>query len=165
MTYDFHQQLSQGEDDEAVLDAFFSRFYAIETATAELQRLGIDRIFTARANGMRKSVEYKSDVTAARTGNAFIETISVDTAGKKGWAFTCCAQYLVYYVPPTGVAYVWQVTRIKEQLPAWLAEPERYPVREIPNARGTDLYRTHGVLVRLTELEPSATYVARIKAA
>lgn len=165
MAYHFDTQLASGQDDEAVLDAFFARFYEIEPASMELQRIGIDRLFTARSNGIRKSVEYKSDVTAGRTGNAFIETVSVDTAGKKGWALTCCAQYLVYYIPPTGVAYVFPVTLIKEQLPRWLAEPERYPVREIPNVRNGQAYKTHGLLVRLSELEPWAIYTQNIRAA
>jgi hypothetical protein len=142
--YPFHTQQAQGEAGEAVLDRFFSRWYRIIPASAQHQRRGIDRVFVAGTR--RIAVEYKSDSTAARTGNAFVETVSVDTAGKPGWVYTSQADFLVYFIPPDDLVYVLRPATLRKALPGWL---RRYPVRAIPNAG----YHTHGVLVPLDEFE------------
>lgn len=80
-TYNFDAQLAQGQTGEQHLDQHFSRWYTIRPATASDQRRGIDRWYT-RPNGETFPVEYKTDRTAGRTGNAFIETTSVDTTNR-----------------------------------------------------------------------------------
>jgi hypothetical protein len=142
--YPFHTQRAQGEAGEAILDRFFSRWFRIVPADRAQQRRGIDRIFVAGTR--RIAVEYKSDSAAAKTGNAFVETISVDTAHTPGWAYTSQADVLLYFIPPDGLVYVVKFSRLRQALPGWL---RRYPVRAIPNAG----YRTHGVLVPLDEFE------------
>lgn len=146
MTYDFREKLAEGEAHEATLDAYFSSWYEIAPVTMEEQRRGIDRVFYRKSDGRRYLVQYKSDTTAARTGNAFVETVSVDVSETAGWAYTCEADYLVYFIPPMGLAYVLKPSRIREKLPAWL---EEYETRAAPN-KG---YRTVGVLVPLDEFE------------
>lgn len=156
MTYDFHQQMQQGDDGEAFLDTFFGeKGYTIRPATREEQRQGIDREFTSPRTGKVSKVEYKTDHTAARTGNAFIETVSVDIAGKMGWALTSQADILIYYIPPDGLIYVVPFMALHWEMPRWLRD---FPPRAAPN-RG---YTTHGIIIPLRELEQHAMRVYRI---
>jgi len=91
MTYTFDAQKARGDAGESFLDQVFATGYEIRPATRAEQRRGIDRIFTRRKTGWRLAVEYKIDYKAAHTGNAFVETVSVDTAGKAGWAYSSAA--------------------------------------------------------------------------
>ena len=74
-TYDFEKQFEIGTQHEQILDEYFQRYFWVEPASRQEQRQGIDRWFQA-PDGSWMSVEYKADMTAGRTGNAFIETIS-----------------------------------------------------------------------------------------
>lgn len=150
--YDFDKQNRQGKKGETFLDEFFSQWYAIVPATDSEQRQGIDRWFKPRPFGKRFPVEYKTDTTAARTHNAFVETVSVDTANKPGWAYTSQAKFLIYYIPGDELIYVIPFAALRGQLPHW---SRRYPLRRIPN-RG---YHTHGLLVELVEFERCAKRV------
>jgi len=150
--YDFRERLQAGERGEAVLDALFTQWYRIAPATPAQQRHGIDRIFTSRESGAQIAVEYKTDSTASRTGNAFVETVSVDRAGKPGWAYTSTATYLMYYVPGDDLLYILTFAALRQQLPRWLAT---YPTRSIPNRD----YATQGILVPLHEFERIAAEV------
>lgn len=144
--YEFNRQLNKGAEGERQLDEAFSLDYVIQKATAAEQRQGIDRIFVRRRDGLRLKVEYKTDFLAHRTGNAFIETISVDTAGKSGWAYSSDADYLIYFVFEDLLVYFVPMTIVRERLPLWL---RRYPKKVAQN----DGYQTHGIIVPLTEFE------------
>lgn len=154
--YRFDEQLERGEQGEALLDRHFSRWFRIARATPGEQRQGIDRWFYALHRPSSFAVEYKTDWTAAQTGNAFIETISVDTRDRDGWAYTSAADVLLYYVPGRSCIYVLTLTALRFRLPFW---QQQYPVREIPNSG----YHTHGLLVPLTELEGCAQRVLTCK--
>lgn len=154
-TYQFNTQLTDGAAGEARLDAYFAKWFTIRPATAEDQRSGIDRHFTRRRDRQQFTVEYKTDHTAGRTGNAFVETISVDTQNKPGWAITSQAQVLIYYVPTSGAIYIIDTPRLRQALPIW---QQRYPQRAIPNQG----YHTHGILVPLLEFEKIAGQVLPI---
>ncbi len=144
MAYQFDRQLVEGEAGEAFLDAFFTqRGHSVRAVSMAEQRQGIDRIITTRSGQVMK-VEYKTDHTAARTGNAFVETISVDTHGKMGWALTSQADYLVYLVPGQLII-VLPFQSLRWALPGWMRE---YPERTAAN----NGYETHGVLVPLPRL-------------
>lgn len=150
--YNFDDQLAHGEQGEAFLDRFFSRWFRIKPAALEEQRHGIDRHFHHLKSHEDFTVEYKTDSMAARTGNAFIETISVDTEQKAGWAFTSQADMLLYYVPGKATVYILKMTAIRARLPIWMTT---YDLREVPNHG----YHTHGLLVPLEELEQVAERV------
>lgn len=148
-TYDFTTQLADGQRGESVLTDYFRELgYGVKPATAAEQRRGID--FWLTSAGGSQSVEVKTDHTASRTHNAFIETVSVDAAGKPGWAYTCSADVLAYYVPGDGLAYLLKPAAIRAALPAW---QRRFGTRAIPN----DGYHTVGVAVPLAEVERIAT--------
>ena len=85
------------------------------------QRRGIDRVWFDPVDGRTWTVEYKADSMAGRTGNAFIETISVDTDGRPGWAYTSRATLLVYLVTEPQTIYVISMARLRRQLPRWSA--------------------------------------------
>jgi hypothetical protein len=139
------QQLSRGEAAEHRLDNHFADRFDITPATREQQRRGIDRIFQHRETGARYTIEYKTDWTAASTGNAFVETVSVDAQGKPGWAYASQADWLIYYVPGQHRIYIMSFTALREQLPRWVERCRNAP--PIPNQG----YNTLGILVPLRE--------------
>jgi hypothetical protein len=143
--YDFDEQLRKGEEGERALRDYFAEVGATtRPATRAEQRAGIDFLLLTPTG--RESVEVKTDETAGHTHNAFIETISVDATARSGWAYTCTADWLAYYVPTDGVAYLIKPARLRTRLPRWL---RTYPTRTALNAG----YCTHGVVVPLVELE------------
>lgn len=150
--YKFQEQLAIGEENEMKLDSFLAKWFDIDRVSQEGQRQGIDRLFTRRDNKVTYRVEYKTDFTASRTGNAFIETVSVDTQQKPGWALHSQADFLIYFLPLDGLIYAIRMPQLRAQLVSWKA---RYPLRSIPN-KG---YSTIGLLVPLRELERLAVQV------
>lgn len=152
--YDFDQQHEHGQRGEAFLDAFFAnRGHTIQAATRGQQRQGIDRVFLW--DGKMARVEYKTDFLAHETGRVFVETISVDTEGKEGWATSSQADLLVYYVPGLRRIYVISLAALRDMLPTW---NECYPTRPAQNVD----YATHGVLVPLNEFAHHASQIFEI---
>lgn len=155
-TYSFNDQLSRGEAAERQLDAHFADRFQIAEATHEQQRLGIDRIFVHRAMGKAYTIEYKTDWTAGRTNNAFIETVSVDTMSIPGWVYTSEAQWLIYFVPPKETIYIIRFRHIQAKVPEWV---EQYgPEKIIPN----DGYCTLGVVVPLDIFAQCASKIEKL---
>jgi len=148
--YDFDVQLKKGEKGEAVLDKFFSRHYSIQYVSQEVQRIGIDRIFITKLNTYY-TIEYKTDWTARKTGNAFIEIMSVDKTKKYGWAYTSGAQIIVYFIPINNDVYMLNPLKLKQKIPKWL---DIYKKQEIPN----NGYNTIGLLVPLSEIGKISFY-------
>lgn len=151
MTYQFATQLAQGQNYEQLLDQRFDELYIIQPATPQQQRQGIDRVYRPRkAPHEVLYVEYKADKTAARTGNAFVETISVDTFDKPGWAMSSQADWLFYLVPGACEAlYIIRMADLRLRLPKWRRACQE---RRIPN----EGYFTVGLLVPLAEFEEIA---------
>ncbi len=154
MTYDFNTQLKQGAEGEQELDDFFSRWYVINPATAEQQRQGIDRTYTVIDSRISKTVEYKSDTTASKTGNAFVEVVSVETdqVCKLGWAHTSKADILLYFLPSDGLVYVLKMDDLRRKLGKWI---QRYKTRYVANVG----YKSAGLIVPLREFEQMAIQV------
>lgn len=141
---------------EKELDKHFAADWRIRSVPRSLQRHGIDRIWTHRASGREWTVEYKCDGRAVETGNAFIETVSVDTAGKLGWAYTSWAQQLVYYCPGLDFALVVPMNALKTRLVAWRRDyRERGPVKNM--GRDGKVYGTFGLAVPLDEMRAIAS--------
>jgi hypothetical protein len=155
MTYTFDAQKTRGDTGEEFLDRWFAAEYEVRPASPQEQRWGIDRIFIHRQTGQRLAVEYKTDYKAANTGNAFVETVSVDTVGKAGWAYESQADYLVYYIPAEGLIYVITLEVLRRELPRWVRV---YPHRAAQNPG----YATHGVLVPLDEFERYAEGIINV---
>lgn len=154
VAYAFKTQLSKGEAAEAELCAHFEEWFTIKRVSMAEQRAGIDRIFHPKDGGPTLKVEIKTDWTASKTGNAFIETVSVDTTGKKGWAYTSQADVLLYYLPDDMLIYWIAFTTLRKHLQRW----SKYKTRKIPN-RG---YFTIGLLVPLAEFEEHSEHVINL---
>ncbi len=149
--YAFKEQLTKGEKSENKLDGFFSQWYDIHPVDMDKQRQGIDRIFTNKETGVVSKIEYKTDWTAGKTHNAFVETVSVDTANKPGWAHSSKADYLFYYVPGDELIYIIKFAALRGRMHQW----KGLPTRQIPN----NGYKTIGILVPLAEFEKIAIEV------
>lgn len=143
-TFDKSYEAAKLYEDE--LDKYFGQAYELQKATRLEERRGIDRLFRHRASGVCYSVEYKTDHKAHETGNVFVETMSVDTADKLGWAFTSTAQVLVYFVPQHETALRADMLTIKRKLCEWNIYPEAPAWNK---SRSGELYRTLGRLVPL----------------
>lgn len=154
MAYNFSTQLAVGQHYEDEIDAMFADRFTIQPATPQQQRQGIDRIYRHWETPHRPmTVEYKADETAAQTGNAFVETISVDVSGRPGWAVTSQAEWLFYSVPGSGQAlYIIRLADLRKHLPDW---KRQYEERRIAN----NGYHTVGLLVPLYEFERVACAV------
>jgi hypothetical protein len=155
MTYTFDAQKARGDSGELFLDRRFATDYEVKPATRHEQRRGVDRTFIHRRTGQRFRVEYKTDYKAVETGNAFVETVSVDTAGKAGWAYSSEADYLIYFIPGDGLIYIIALEVLRRELPRWVRE---YPLRTAQN----EGYATHGLLVPLDEFERSSEVVISV---
>ena len=152
MVHKFNESLQYGEGIETMLDAFFSKWFMIEPVTPDLQRLGVDRIFTMNRSKQRFSVEYKADRQAHDTGNAYIETVSVYRDGeivKFGWANTSIAQRVLYYIEGPRRVYILDLHDIRDMLPKWEKVCKKVDVEN-------EDYSGSGLLVPLTELETMA---------
>lgn len=144
--YSFKKKLREGQRHERFLDRHFADNFHIAPATRDEERAGVDRHFTDRKSGRRFTIQYKADTTAGRTGNAFVELISVDTTGAPGWAKSCTADFIVYWVVGIGPAYVIRPAAIRRELARW---ERHYQSRRVPNRN----YHTVGLLVPLDEFE------------
>ncbi len=154
MPYDFKRQLAKGESGEQFLDEFFeSQFDVLETP--HLRAVGVDREFRRKPDGRTFEVEYKTDFTAGDTGNAFIETISVDTENKLGWVCTSRAAWILYFVPGRDELYLVRLSALRAELPRFI---ETLSARQIPNSG----YHTHGLLLPLKKLGDLATGVVHV---
>lgn len=151
----FKEQLAVGQKSEHFIATLFTSAFKVEFAGMAQQRQGIDFIFTDRVSGAVRLVELKTDWTAAKTGNAFIETVSVDVDSKLGWVYTSRADWLLYYVPGLDMLYRINFDELRDELPNWL---KWHPVRKIPNQG----YNTHGLLVPLVELERIAADIVDV---
>lgn len=151
-SYQMGEQLKQGEEAERYLDSLFADEFNIKNATRAEQRRGIDRHFTRKSDGKKWAIEYKADTTAARTGNAFVETISVDVDNKPGWALYCEADFVMYYIVGIGPIYIIRPDDIRSRLDTWKSE---YRIMTVPN----EDYNTKGIIVPLAEFEKIAAQI------
>lgn len=138
--HSFTGNIKKSDEHNRALDAVFSQWYEIHRMPLEVDKLGIDRIWREREWKVYYTVEYKADDRTAETGNAFVETVSVDTKNKPGWGYTCAAQILVYYIPQWNKAYLLSPMTIKEHIQEWR---EKY--REV--SAQNNGYKTLGIAV------------------
>jgi hypothetical protein len=156
VTYSFVEQLEMGEAGEKVLDAYFAKWYDIKPATLEQQKNEkIDRLFRPKVGpggqDMTRThpnwikVEYKTDDKTDKTGNLFIETMSMIEWGKYGWAWTTQAEKVIYYALPDTV-YIIDVTELRDKLMTWHKQKRRKA--QVKNVRWT----SEGYLIKAEEI-------------
>lgn len=151
LTHSFSDRYAEGKIGEQRIIDYFSDNWHVVNSNYRDQKRGIDFYFRHKANGSFYTVELKSDTKAAVSGNAFIETISVDATStpKPGWAITCEADYIFYYIPPKELLLVLKPETIKQSLPTWGLQ---YRSVQIPNKD----YHTHGIIVPLSRIKAIA---------
>lgn len=90
------------------------------------------------------SVEVKADARAVETGNAWVEIVSKENQGAhvRGWAYTCGAQVLAYYIPQRAEVLLFHTVAIKLAVHEWL---ETFPVKTAHNPG----YVGRGIIVPL----------------
>ncbi len=153
MQYDFQTQKAIGQAGEDAIAQHLSQQFVLTKATPALQHVGIDFVGINKTTAEVETFEVKTDSVAYRTGNAFIETISRDKPIHfPGWAFTCTAEWLLYYLPQPQRIYRISPSKIRLKLPIWEA---KYPIRMASNAT----YNTIGRLVPLSELKAIAAEI------
>ena len=141
MTYRFQTQRNRGYAGEKMLDKVFGKFFDVRRATATQQRNGIDRVMVGKEHKQTINVEYKTDYTAASSGNAFVE-IAFD--GRPGWAHTSQADFIAYFVPGKHT-YIVRPATLRTHLQEWEG---RFEKRTVLNSG----YTATGLIVPLSYL-------------
>lgn len=156
-THKFKEKLAEGEVGEQLLDAFLRKegFWVTPATHEEQLKKKIDRHLRHKITGDCFTVDYKLDKQADRTGNAFIETVSIDTAGIAGWAVQSEADRIYYFLEQSRLLYMIKTEAIHENLSIW---SHLFPTRSATN----EGYKTHGILVPLIELAFISLQVVKI---
>lgn len=143
-------QFWQGKKVEAYLDEYFRwagwSVYPMSPYDERVLHLG-DRYFVKCE--MVLKIEYKSDIQTAFTGNLFLETVSVDTANKPGWVYSCNADFIMYAALLNNRILVFKPQRLRAAI-----EQLKTQFREVKTSHNqNDGYDTYGVLVPLEYAE------------
>lgn len=138
-------QFKNGKDVETFLDDYFRKdgFSIIQTTPHEERVLCIgDRKFSR--GGKSFTVEYKSGIQTAYTGNIFLEIISVDTEPQKpGWVYTCNANYILYAALLNHKILVFTPDKLRLEIESLKAK-----FKVVKTSKGQNKgYNTHGVIV------------------
>ena len=157
--YDFDEQMQRGNAGADRLDAVFRDRYKqlVLPVDREWERRGIDRVFlTPSGNGW--TVEYKTDITGARTHNCFVEMVSVVEHNVLGWAYTSQAEMLAHYLPePENICYYIPMSHLRDKLEDWIDayEPKTVHTKRQDGTR----YSSRGLAVPQHEFEAIADHV------
>lgn len=138
--HDFQEKLEKGRRTElAVIDFLLADGYVVDIIESprEQKYRGDLRVYGGSLD-KPFTIEVKDDSAALRTGNVFVEYISVDNQGKPGWALTTNADRVFYVIG--NIAYPFKPRDLRNELPKWLY---RLQTRKARN-RG---YNGWGVLV------------------
>ena len=147
----FADDLLRGENGEDAVHNYMRQWYDVEYATPFEQRQGLDATYTNQTTGESHTVEVKVDEVAGRTGNVFIETISVDYPTKAGWVWTCQADQLIYWLPRQRLLIGFELEKLQLVVRDWVMRYKVFPV-------ANDGYLTYGVAVPLKAARTVATW-------
>lgn len=153
----FEDRLKMGQYAEQVLDIHFAdKGIQVYPVTEEMERDGIDRIFADKASSVY--VEYKADFRAHETGNIFLEHEKNENGhGKPGWARTSRADLLVYYLPPIGQAYIFDMKVVQKNYYTIIANLRKARVLSNPG------YTASGYLLPIESALRTAGFMSLIK--
>jgi len=146
--YSFTEQLEKGMEGEEVLDQYFSKWYRIKHASIDEQvRDKLDRWFQPKHNPDSGwiSVDYKTDDKADKTGNLFIETMSMVEMNKPGWAWASKAMKVIYYTLPDTV-YILDMDILRNQLVYWHSKKRKQ--RTVKN----EMWSSRGFIIPTKEI-------------
>lgn len=147
-------QFVSGQSVAEYMDRFFRvRGWKVIPTTPHEERvlcLG-DRHFLR--DGDHYHVEYKSGIQTHYTGNVFLETVSVDSAGKAGWVYTCQADYIFYAALLDGKILIFKPEKLREEIEGLKL---RFKTVKTSNNQNSG-YNTHGVIVPFEYAEKHLT--------
>lgn len=160
MSITLTDQFKQGMHVEAFLDGYFTgRGYRVVPATAQQERVECKGDRCLHLGEKVHWVEYKSGIQTFYTGNVFLETISVDTANKPGWVYTCQADAIVYAALLNQKLLFFRPATLRANIEAL---KQRFPTVKTGKGQNAN-YNTHGVIVPLAIAEAEIAYnVVRI---
>lgn len=147
-------QFHRGKNVEAFLDDFFTyRGWRItQTSPHEERVLCIGDRWYSRGSEVY-CIEYKSGIQTYYRGNVFLETVSVDTQNKRGWVYTCQADFIFYAALLNQKILMFTPAKLRSVI-----ETLRTKFREVPTShQQNDGYNTWGVIV---PLEYAETFLA-----
>lgn len=150
--HNFNESVNRSEEHNKKLDSFFSKWYEIIRMPLTTDKIGIDRLWSDKETHVKYSVEYKADERTADTKNAFVETVSVDKTNAPGWAYTCAAQFIVYYIPQWNKAWIMNTIAIKNRVEEW---KQKYRQVKAVNENG---YTTYGIAVPFSDFTSSGVW-------
>lgn len=137
-----------------ILDEFYrmrGRVLDVQHVPVAFQKMaGMDRVMSLQS-GLRNTYEDKADFRAGDTGNLFVETWS-KRGMVPGWAYTCGAQYLDWFVASHRTLLWGETLRLKKRLAEWA---QRFPEVHVKNAG----YVTSGLLVPICVVVEEAKFV------
>lgn len=119
------------------------------------QSLGIDAIYENKKTGDTFTVEVKTDEVAGRTGNVFMEVVSVDHPIRAGWLWTCRADKLLDWLPVQRQLLIFEPHQLQTNIRDWTTN---YGIKPVQN----DGYQTYGCPVPLGVASLIATKVLDI---
>jgi hypothetical protein len=155
----FKESLGRAKRFESEIDAHFRESYTVVPLTVGAEKRGAgDRVFIKHDKQTQAYlVEYKTDEQAESTGNFFVELISIDRGANQrmGWAYTCIADYIMFYRPKSKIICVIKTEMLRATLPSWR---ESYIMRPSGSALNNG-YDSYGILVPVTEVESLAVRV------
>ncbi len=137
-------EFDSGKAWEIIANLYFHKYrgWDIKPTTTRQERVECRGDYIYTKPGVRDLyVEHKADFEALRTGNIFLETVSVDNANKKGWIYTSTADTVLYALPFNHKVLVCSPQRLNGEI-----ESLRRQFREVPTYKN-DGYITRGLLV------------------
>ena len=112
------------------------------------QRLGFDAIIQKPPHQL--TIEIKADYAAEKTGNLFIETVSVDKYNTPGWAYSSQAQILVTVLPIQRCIILSSMGWLRGKLEEWESRcRKRKCHNKNPDWHGE--FNSEGLLVPIAE--------------
>ena len=133
--YDMHEQISKSAEERIDLLAANLGFIAHTTKKKE-NRDGVDRWIQIPERREILRVDYKNDTRASKTGNVFVETVSVrftDRSGraeKPGWIYKERMDAVLYNIEETDIVLLIPRATLEREIVEWT---KTYGTREIKN--------------------------------
>lgn len=152
--YSFEEQLAKGKEWEKKLSISIQKTmgegYKVVYLPdhAEFYPEGFDMAVYCKTTETTMLLEVKTDFQAHKTGNAFLETISVCRGGKMekaGWMETSKADAVVYIIPELKRGVFIKMDDLRDILKD---APIPYPFKECRN----NTYSSYGFLVPIKKL-------------
>lgn len=158
MAYDFHEQVSIGEQGQKVVESYLNSLPNVLKVVdvsdiPKFQAAGIDVIWKEKQDSLEKRVrgEVKTDTWISRTGNFFLETTSNVERDTLGWVFGSLADRLLYLSWGDAVLYDLEMGSVLDFV-GYHGHDYKTQRSSTKGDAGQTIYHTEGILVPKTYL-------------